>query len=156
MGEGFWLRYIRDRISASRDTEDFAGDNVPDATSFLQTILVDRIRVQGRITFAEYMAACLYEPGLGYYTSPGRKVGAEGDFYTSSNVSAIFGRLVAREFVRMDELLGSPDRFDLVEVGAGNGRLARDILDYLDAEAPGLYSRLTCGLIEAEPTLRSI
>src|SRR5512137_2003749 len=100
MGEGFWLRYIRDRISASRDTEDFAGDNVPDATSSLQTILVDRIRARGRITFAEYMAACLYEPGLGYYTSPGRKVGAEGDFYTSSNVSAIFGRLVAREFVR--------------------------------------------------------
>jgi SAM-dependent MidA family methyltransferase len=129
---------------------------VSDTTSPLQIILVDRIRAQGRITFAEFMAACLYEPGLGYYTSPGRKVGAEGDFYTSSNVSALFGRLIAREIVRMDELLGSPDRFDLVEVGAGNGRLARDILDYLDAEAPGLYSRLTCRLIEAEPTLRSI
>jgi SAM-dependent MidA family methyltransferase len=129
---------------------------VSDATSPLQIILVDRIRAQSRITFAEFMAACLYEPGLGYYTSPGRKVGAEGDFYTSSNVSALFGRLIAREIVRMDELLGSPDRFDLVEVGAGNGRLARDILDYLDAEAPGLYQRLTCRLVEAEPTLRSI
>ena len=41
----------------------------------LPTIIADRIRARGRITFAEYMAACLYEPGLGYYTSPGRKVG---------------------------------------------------------------------------------
>ena len=129
---------------------------MPDSTSPLKTILVDRIRVQGRITFAEYMAACLYGPGLGYYTSPGRKVGAEGDFYTSSNVSAVFGRLVAREFIRMDELLGSPDRFDLVEVGAGNGRLARDIVEYLADESPELYGRLTLRLIEKEPSLRTI
>ena len=129
---------------------------VPDENSPLQTIIHDRIRARGRITFADYMAACLYEPGLGYYTSPGRKVGAEGDFYTSSNVHALFGRLMAREIVRMDELLGEPERFDLVEVGAGNGRLARDILDYLRVEAPALYGRLACRLIEAEPTLRTI
>ena len=132
------------------------GETVQDATSPLQVILVDRIRAHGRITFAAYMAACLYEPGLGYYTSPGQKVGAEGDFYTSSNVSAHFGRIVAREIVKMDELLGSPDPFDLVEVGAGNGRLACDLLDYLLAEAPGLYKRLVCRLIEAEPTLKLV
>jgi len=129
---------------------------VPNRVLPLETIIHERIRVRGRITFADYMAACLYEPGLGYYTSPGRKVGAEGDFYTSSNVHALFGRLIAREIVRMDELLGGPERFDLVEVGAGNGRLARDILDYLHAEAPALYRRLTCRLIEAEPSLRAI
>ena len=129
---------------------------MPEATSPLQTIIHDRIRAEGRITFAAYMAACLYEPGLGYYTSPGRKVGAEGDFYTSSNVHAVFGRLVAREIRQMDEVLGSPENFDLVEVGAGNGRLARDILDYLAAEAPGLYHRLSCRLIEAEPSLRPV
>jgi len=129
---------------------------VTDAIAPLQTILVDRIRAQGRITFAEYMAACLYEPGLGYYTSPGRKVGAEGDFYTSSNVSAVFGRLIAREIVRMDELLGSPSSFDLVEAGAGNGRLARDILDYLADASPELYGRLTLRLVEKEPSLGSV
>ena len=129
---------------------------MPDEISPLQSIIHDRIRAQGRIPFADYMAACLYEPGLGYYTSPGRKVGAEGDFYTSSNVHALFGRLIAREIVRMDELLGSPQRFDLVEVGAGNGRLARDILDYLCTESPALYGRLACRLMEAEPTLRTI
>ncbi len=102
------------------------------------------------------MRRIFYQPGLGYYTSPGRKVGAEGDFYTSSNVHGLFGRLIAREILRMDELLGAPERFDLVEVGAGNGRLARDILDYLGVEAPALYARLACRLIEAEPTLQAV
>lgn len=121
----------------------------------LAALIRERIGAAGTITFADYMAACLYEPGLGYYTSPGRKVGADGDFYTSSNVHEVFGRLIGREIARMDELLGVPERFDLVEVGAGNGRLARDVLDYLAAEAPGLYDRLTCRLIEAEPSLKS-
>jgi SAM-dependent MidA family methyltransferase len=67
----------------------------------LRTILLERIGRQGSISFAEFMAACLYEPGLGYYTSSGRKVGTEGDFYTSSNVHRVFGRLIAREIVRM-------------------------------------------------------
>lgn len=52
----------------------------------LSSILAARIAARGRITFADFMGACLYEPGLGYYTSPGRKVGAEGDFYTSITV----------------------------------------------------------------------
>ena len=58
----------------------------PNDDSALRNIILGRIRERGKITFAEFMAACLYEPGLGYYTSPGKKVGAEGDFYTSSNV----------------------------------------------------------------------
>lgn len=129
---------------------------MPVVPSPLETILADRIQARGRITFAEYMAACLYEPGYGYYTSPGRKVGAEGDFYTSSNVHALFGRLIAREIARMDELLGAPEQFDLVEAGAGNGRLARDILDYLCSENPDLYRRLVCRLIETEPSLAAV
>ena len=69
----------------------------------LRAIIVARIAEKGRITFADYMRACLYEPGLGYYTSPGRKVGAAGDFYTSINVHHMFGRLIAREIIRMWE-----------------------------------------------------
>ncbi len=122
----------------------------------LQRLLIDRIGEKGRITFAEYMAACLYEPGLGYYTSPGRKVGAEGDFYTSSNVHALFGRLIARELCRMWEVMGSPERFDAVEPGAAGGRLACDILDAIRELEPELYDRLTYRLIEAEPSLRPV
>src|SRR5512137_1800194 len=101
----------------------------PNDDNALRDIILGRIRERGKITFAEFMAACLYEPGLGYYTSPGRKVGAEGDFYTSSNVHEVFGRLIGREISRMWEVMGHPSAFQIVEVGAGNGRLACDILN---------------------------
>jgi SAM-dependent MidA family methyltransferase len=110
---------------------------------------------QGRITFADFMAACLYEPGLGYYTSPGRKVGAEGDFYTSISVHAAFGRVIAREIAQMWRCMGSPAVFTLVECGAGNGRLACDIMDYLAERETPLYGNLKLVLVEKEPTLES-
>jgi SAM-dependent MidA family methyltransferase len=120
----------------------------------LQQLIASRIHERGRITFADFMAACLYEPGLGYYTSPGRKVGAAGDFYTSSNVHAVFGRLIARELRQMAEVLGRPDLFEIVEMGAGGGQLARDILDALQELDPALYATLSYRLMELEPTLR--
>src|SRR5512133_3400270 len=121
--------------------------------SRLKDLLTQRISQHGRITFAEFMAACLYEPGLGYYTSPGRKVGAEGDFYTSSNVHRVFGRLIAREIARMWQSMGRPPEFQIVEAGAGNGRLAADVMDAIAELEPSLYATVTCRLIEAEPTL---
>jgi len=122
----------------------------------LRAIILDRIGEKGRITFAEYMRACLYEPGLGYYTSPGRKVGAEGDFYTSINVHQVFGRLIAREICRMWETMDSPLSFDIVEVGCGNGRLALDILETIAELEPLLYDVQNYRLIEAEPSLRDV
>lgn len=119
----------------------------------LRDILLERIKANGPLTFADFMAACLYEPGLGYYTSPGRKVGAEGDFYTSSNVHSVFGRLIAKEMVRMWQALGKPEDFQIVEAGAGNGRLAADIMDAVAELAPAFYRTVTCRLIEAEPSL---
>ncbi len=124
-----------------------------DAT--LDSILAARIAQQGRITFAEFMAACLYEPGLGYYTSPGRKVGAEGDFYTSITVHAAFGRVIAREIAQMWRSMGNPAAFTLVECGAGNGRLACDIMDFLAEREPGMYRGLKLVLVEQEPTLEA-
>lgn len=120
----------------------------------LRAIILDRIGAGGRITFADYMGACLYEPGLGYYTSPGGKVGSEGDFYTSVSVHRVFGRVIAREIIRMWEVMGSPPSFDIVEAGCGNGRLALDILDSIAELAPQLYGIATYRLIEAEPSLR--
>jgi SAM-dependent MidA family methyltransferase len=120
----------------------------------LQRVLLERVRAKGRITFAEFMASCLYEPGLGYYTSPGRKVGAAGDFYTSMNVHPVFGRLVAREICQMWKTLGSPAAFTVVEAGAGGGQLARDILDTVAAQEPALYDQIVYRLVEKEPTLR--
>jgi len=121
----------------------------------LKDILNQRIARQGRITFADFMSACLYEPGLGYYTSPGRKVGAEGDFYTSISVHAAFGRVIARELAQMWRCMGSPPAFTLVECGAGNGRLACDILDYLAEREAAMHGGLGLVLVEREPSLES-
>ena len=123
--------------------------------STLNNILTARIADQGRITFADFMASCLYEPGLGYYTSPGRKVGAEGDFYTSITVHASFGRVIAREVAQMWRCMGTPADFTLVECGAGNGRLACDIMDFLAEREPEMYRGLCLVLVEQEPTLET-
>ncbi len=119
----------------------------------LHTLLVDRVRAAGRITFAEYMAACLYEPGLGYYTSPGRKVGTAGDFYTSITVHACFGRVIAREIAAMWRSMDCPAVFTLVEAGAGHGRLACDIMDFLAERQPDCYDAVALVLVEQEPSL---
>ena len=127
---------------------------MPDDTR-LKGLLSARITEQGRITFADFMAACLYEPGLGYYTSPGRKVGAEGDFYTSITVHAAFGRVIAREIAQMWRCMGSPANFTLVECGAGNARLACDIMDFLAGREAEMYAGLRLVLVEQEPSLES-
>ena len=120
----------------------------------LAELILDRIRSRGKITFASFMEAALYEPGLGYYTSAGRKVGAEGDFYTSMNVHSAFGRLIAKEIGRFWELLGSPAPFTIAEAGAGGGQLAQDILDALGESNQPLYEALIYRLIEKEPSLK--
>lgn len=121
----------------------------------LRDIIAARIAEAGRITFADFMGACLYHPGLGYYTSPGRKVGAEGDFYTSITVHAAFGRVIAREIAQMWRCMDSPADFTLVECGAGNGRLACDIMDFLAEREPIMFSGLRLVLVEKEPSLES-
>lgn len=122
----------------------------------LYEIIRQRIDENDRITFADYMAACLYEPGVGYYTSPGRKVGAQGDFYTSITVHAAFGRVIARELAAMWRSMGQPADFQLMEVGAGHGRLACDILDFLQEREPECYASLSLTLVEKEPSLIAV
>ena len=124
------------------------------ATTELARIIMDRIATDGEMTFDKFMEAALYEPGLGYYTSAGRKVGAEGDFYTSMNVHSAFGRLIAKEICRFWDLLGSPDAFTIAEAGAGGGQLALDILDAICELNQPLYGGLTYRLIEKEPSLQ--
>ncbi|MDE2765361.1 MAG: SAM-dependent methyltransferase [Chloroflexota bacterium] len=87
-----------------------------------------RIADRGRITFAEFMAVALYWPNGGYYASARNPLGASGDFYTSPHVHPLFGALLARQAEQAWRLLGSPPGFAVVEAGAGDGRLAADVL----------------------------
>jgi SAM-dependent MidA family methyltransferase len=113
-----------------------------------------QIAASGGLPFAEFMAACLYHPQYGYYMIPRERIGKHGDFFTSSSVHALYGRLVARQLAQMAGLLGD-DTFQVVEQGAGEGHLALDILDALAAEFPELYPRVSYTLVEVSPASRA-
>src|SRR5881227_2497970 len=68
------------------------------------------IEQRGPIPFSRYMELCLYDPELGYYSRDVERFGKAGDFYTSSDVHAVFGRLLARQFEEIWRVLGSPER----------------------------------------------
>lgn len=126
---------------------------LPGTLNPLAAELRERIASGGPLPFAEFMAACLYHPQYGYYMTPRERIGKAGDFFTSTSVHAVFGRLVARQLAQMAALLGDAP-FEVVEQGAGEGHLALDILDTLAAEAPDLYARLTYTLVEVGPGSR--
>ncbi|MEX2458461.1 MAG: SAM-dependent methyltransferase [Actinomycetota bacterium] len=73
------------------------------------------------------MEAALYDPDEGFYARP--PVGTEGHFVTNPHVSEVFGALVARQLGEAWDLLGEPDPFHVVEFAAGDGTLARQVLD---------------------------
>ena len=106
----------------------------------LGNILREKIAATGGIPFVEFMEQCLYHPEHGYYMAPRQRIGKGGDFFTSSSVHALFGRLIARQLIQMAELLDD-EEFRIVEQGAGEGHLALDILDAISEEAPELYAR---------------
>jgi len=119
----------------------------------LAALLTDRIRTNGSISFAEYMEACLYHPEHGYYSRAESRRFA--DYYTSVDVHPVFGRLLARQLHEVWSLLGQPEPFCLVEVGAGTGRLARHILDFADHQLEDFYRALRYVAVEASSARRA-
>jgi NADH dehydrogenase [ubiquinone] 1 alpha subcomplex assembly factor 7 len=120
-------------------------------TSDVRSAIRAAIEDHGPITFAEYMQLALYGPG-GYYEHP--PVGAAGDFVTSPHVHPIFGELLANGIRELWTNLGSPEPFRLVEVGAGDGTLARQLLAAL-ADVPVSYTAVEISN-EARDALASI
>ena len=88
-----------------------------------------RIRSKGAITFAEFSDVALYWPHGGYYTSRW-PVRPHGDFYTAPHTHPVFGALLTRQLVQLWRIMGCPDPFWTVELGAGSGRLGRDVLGH--------------------------
>jgi len=109
--------------------------------------------LRSQITFAEYMELALYHPQYGYYASSPTKIGPTGDFITSPHMGADFGELLATQFGQCWELLNRPDRFTLVEMGAGQGLLAKDILQWLHQHSPELVAHLDYIIIERAAAL---
>ena len=124
----------------------------------LRQFIEDEIRGRGPIPFSRYMELCLYGgPGgepPGYYSGPREQFGKAGDFYTSSDVHALFGRLLSRQFEQMWRALGSPARLDLLEVGPGRGLFAQDVLDWTAKKFPEFHRALRYTLLEVSAGLR--
>lgn len=116
----------------------------------------------GAIPFARFMELALYAPNLGYYETDSRRVGRGGDFYTSVSTGPLFGELLAWQC--LEWIASRPDarsrtrRWTLLECGAHDGSLARDILTALDSAAaadPQLVQQIDYVLMEPSPSRRA-
>jgi SAM-dependent MidA family methyltransferase len=113
------------------------------------------IRQRGPMPFSRYMEICLYDPTAGYYSRNAEQFGKAGDFYTSSDVHAVFGRLLARQFDQMWQALDRPPEIEILELGPGRGLFARDVLDWSNKKFPDFFARLTYTLQESSTALRA-
>lgn len=121
----------------------------------MKSLIQERIVESGPISFADYMAIALYEPGWGYYAKGQLQVGRCGDFYTSVSVGSCFGQLLARYFLKQWREFGQPERWRLTELGAHDGKLAGDILNALARLDPSAYKAMQYAIPEPLDTLRA-
>jgi SAM-dependent MidA family methyltransferase len=122
--------------------------------NLLRERIEQEISERGPIPFSRYMELCLYDTEVGYYARNAEQFGKAGDFYTSSDVHAVFGRLLARQFDEMWRALGSPEHIDLVELGPGRGLFAQDVLDWSEKKFPDFFHALRYVLVESSQALR--
>jgi len=122
------------------------------AVTALSRKLQRQIEAAGPISVAEYMAACLGDPELGYYTTR-EPFGQGGDFITAPEISQVFGELIGLWAVATWEAMGSPARFVLAELGPGRGTLMADALRAARIR-PGFLAAATVALVEISPRLR--
>ena len=120
----------------------------------LRNRIEQEIQEGGPISFSRYMEMCLYDPVEGYYSRNAEQFGKAGDFYTSSDVHAVFGRLLARQFEEMWRALDCPPQVEIVELGPGRGLFARDVLDWVRKKFPDFFGALRYTLHEGSSALR--
>ncbi len=118
----------------------------------LEQKIIQKISDEGPVTFERFMQMALYDPDWGYYASGEARVGRAGDFYTSSHLHPVFGRMLGRQVEEFWEYMGRPEQFEFVEMGPGAGHLCRDMLDYLKDRDLGKSMRYS--LIERNPSRR--
>ena len=118
-------------------------------------IIREEIAKKGVLSFARFMELALYCPETGYYETEKGKVGRGGDFITSVSTGNLFGQLLAFQFAEWLGALNRPSEAVMVEAGAHDGRLADDILSWLQAHRPELFSGLKYWILEPSPNRQS-
>ena len=117
------------------------------------------IRETGPLTFARFMELALYDDEHGYYmtgsASTASPIGREGgDFFTAPCLSPVLAKCLVRQLAEIDERLGHPPVFHLVEMGPGDGTLLRDMLQECHEQGAPFLPRLACILVERSPAFR--
>ena len=115
-----------------RSDDGISDDELRHSLRVRESIAREITAAGGWISFERYMDLALYQPGLGYYSAGARKLGGGGDFTTAPEISSLFGACVAKQCA---EVLRAVREGSILEVGAGTGRLAVDILGRLEALA---------------------
>lgn len=120
----------------------------------LAALIAARIRANGPISLADYMAECLLHPQHGYYSTR-EPFGTVGDFTTAPEISQMFGELLGLSLAQSWLDQGAPSPFALAEIGPGRGTLMADVLRATRG-VPGFHEGLRLWLIEASPRLRAV
>jgi SAM-dependent MidA family methyltransferase len=121
----------------------------------LVRFMSDRIKnsPQRQITFAEYMDLVLYHPQHGYYASNAERISESGDFLTSPHLADDFGEMLAIQLYQIWQILGEPQQFSIVEMGAGRGLLSAQILAYSGRKYPDFLRSIDYIIIETAPAM---
>lgn len=123
---------------------------MPDIASAEEAIR-EEIAAHGRITFRRFMEIALYSALGAYYSTGTEQIGPRGDYFTSPEIHPAFGALLARQIEQVWVAMDRPEVFSLVEVGAGSGALARDILSYSAKWSPGFFQAIEYVIVERAP-----
>ena len=117
--------------------------------SILFEIIGREAAERGVLPFARFMELALYCPVHGYYETKKDNPGRHGDFYTSVGVGGLFGQILACQFAEWLEQLRIADcGLRIAEAGAHDGRLAKDILAWLQFKRPKLFEQIEYWIIE--------
>ena len=116
--------------------------------------LAERIRTEGSLSVAAFMAEALFHPMAGFYATKD-PLGAANDFITAPEISQMFGELLGLWAAECWMQMGAPSRFELIELGPGTGRMMSDMLRAGRA-APGFLDAVHVTLIEASPALKMV
>jgi SAM-dependent MidA family methyltransferase len=137
------------RHPKSRTTLPEPPDELKQLSGELCDVIRQEIRTDGPMPFSRYMEMALYHPGLGYYSAGLHKLGGKGDFTTSPELGSLFAACMARQIEQVAENLGE---YDILEIGAGSGRLAADFLQLIN----GPYRPRRYLILERSADLRMV
>lgn len=106
------------------------------------------------ISYSTYMNLVLYTEGHGYYMKERKKIGRQGDFFTSSNVSSVFAKIFAKFFIRLVE--NGEVAPNICEIGGGTGKFAYDVLQEWKQLSPETFIDVNYSIIEVSPFHRKL